>query len=391
MKYNFDEIIDRTNTNSIKYDFKTERGMPDDVIPLWVADMDFKTAPPITDALIKAVNHAIFGYTETKKNGDYFIAVHNWFNNRFGFDVKPQWLIKTPGVIFTLNMAVKAFTDKNDAIIIQIPVYPPFKSSVEVNGRRCITNPLIYIDGRYQIDFDDFERKIIENNVKMFILCNPHNPIGRVWTLNELTQLGDICLKHNVLVISDEIHCDFVFGKHKHTVFGTINERFLYNSVICTAPSKTFNLAGLKLANVFIADDNLNRKFKQKSIESGYSHPNSMAIVACQAAYEHGSDWLDELLIYLDNNYKYIDNFVRNNLPKVRLIELEGTYLIWLDLNEYGFSEAELNHIIIEKAKLWVNNGTMFGEGGHGFIRINIACPLELLKKAFMQLAATLL
>lgn len=390
MKYNFDEIIDRTNTNSIKYDFKAERGMPDDVIPLWVADMDFRTAPPIIDALVESAKHAIFGYTEVKKTGDYFKAVHNWFKNRFKFEINPQWLVKTPGVVFAISTAVKAFTATNDAVIIQTPVYPPFKSSIEVNGRRCITNPLVYIDGRYKIDFDDFERKIIENNVKMFILCSPHNPVSRVWTFNELTRLGDICLKHEVFVISDEIHCDFVFGEHKHTVFGTINERFLYNSVICTAPSKTFNLAGLQPANIFIADNDLNRKFRKKIIESGYSQPNTIGLVACQAAYEKGGEWLDELLIYLNNNYDYVKNFINENLPKVRIVELEGTYLIWLDLNEYGFSETELNHVIIEKAKLWVNNGVMFGEGGHGFIRINIACPLEILKKAFIQLAVAL-
>jgi len=390
MKFNFDEIVDRYNTNSIKYDFAAERGKPEGLIPLWVADMDFKTPPCVIDALVKSAQHGIFGYTEAKREGAYFEAIRKWFSQRLNFEIKPEWVIKTPGVVYALYAAIRACTEKGDAVLIQTPVYYPFKGSIEETERKLITNPLLYEDGKYKIDFDDFESKIVNNKVKLFILCTPHNPVGRVWTKEELERMGEICLKHNVLVISDEIHCDFILGGRKHTVFGAINEKFLNNSIICTSPSKTFNLAGLQTANIFIADSKLRQKYRKEISKTGYSQLNTMGVVSCQAAYEGGGEWVDEMLVYLEKNYRFAKDFITVNLPKIKVNELEGTYLLWLDMNAYGFSETELDRIIVEKARLWVSNGSTFGDEGKGFIRINIACPLATLEKAFIQLRAAL-
>jgi len=390
MKFNFDEQVDRYNTNSLKYDFSAERGKQEGLIPLWVADMDFRTAPCVTQALVKSAEHSIFGYSEAKRNGPYFIALQKWFTRRFGFDVKQEWLVKTPGVVYALYAAIRACTEAGDAVLIQTPVYYPFGESIEDTGRRLVASPLAYTDGKYTIDFDNFENQIVKNNVKLFILCSPHNPVGRVWTKDELERVGTICLKHKVLVVSDEIHCDFVFPGSKHTVYGAISEEFLSNSIICTSPSKTFNLAGLQTANIFIADGKLRQKFRKEIAKTGYSQLNTMGLVACQAAYEGGGEWVDEMLVYLEKNYRYVKEFAAASLPKVRIVALEGTYLLWLDFNAYGFTEAELDRLIVEKAGLWVDNGTMFGEEGKGFIRINIACPLAVLERAFGKLAGAL-
>jgi len=388
MKFNFDETVDRKNTNCVKYDFAKERGKPEGLIPLWVADMDFRTAPCVTQALLKSAEHSIFGYTEAKREGPYFDAINKWFSQRFNFEVKPEWVIKAPGVVFAIYAAIRAYTEKGDAVLIQTPVYYPFRESVVDNGRSLVTNSLLYKDGKYKIDFDDFEDKIVQNKVKLFILCTPHNPVGRVWTGDELRRMGEICLKHKVLVVSDEIHCDFVFSGNKHTVFGSISDEFLNNSIICTSPSKTFNLAGLQNANVFIADSELRRKFRKEISFTGYSQLNTMGIVSCQAAYEDGGEWVDEMLVYLEKNYAYVKNFIAVNLPKIHVNELEGTYLMWLDFNACGLTDAELDKVLVEKAKIWVSKGTGFGDEGKGFIRINIACPLSVLERALNQLAA---
>ena len=390
MKYDFDEVIDRRNTYSMKYDFAAERGKPEGLIPLWVADMDFRTPPCVTDALVRSATHAIFGYSEAKNTGDYFGALQNWFAERFDFPIHPEWVVKTPGVVFAVCAAINALTEPGEHVLIQTPVYHPFKESIEANRRQLVTNSLAYANGKYQIDFCDFESKIIDNAVKMFILCSPHNPVGRVWSKDELTRMGEICQNHGVIVLSDEIHCDFVYAPHKHTVFGTISEAFLTNSMICTSPSKTFNLAGLQTANIIISNAGLRSRFKSAIHKTGYGLVNTMGLASCQAAYANGGDWLDELLVYLAGNYAYVREFVESRLPQIRIAELEGTYLMWLDMNAYGFSETELDRLIVDKAKLWVDNGGTFGDEGKGFIRINIACPRSTLGKAFHQLAAAL-
>ncbi|MHB8128250.1 MAG: MalY/PatB family protein [Mobilitalea sp.] len=384
MSYDFNSIVDRKNTNSIKYDFAIERGKPSDLIPLWVADMDFQAPSQVLDAMHQAVSHGIFGYSEVKV--EYFDAVHDWFYNHFHWDTKEEWLIKTPGVVFAIALAIKALTKEGEGVLIQQPVYYPFYETIKLNNRKLVVNTLVYSNNQYSIDFDDFEKKIIEENVKLFLLCSPQNPVGRVWTLEELTRLGTICLKHNVIVISDEIHCDFTYPGFNHIVFANINDDFAQNSIICTAPSKTFNLAGLQISNIFIKNDFLRQKIKEELTMSGYSQLNTIGLVACQAAYQYGEEWLCDLKSYLYANLEYTRAYLKENLPSVKLIEPQGTYLVWLDFTYLNLSKKEMEDLIVHKAKLWLDPGHIFGISGKGFERINIACPLSILKKALEQL-----
>ncbi len=384
MNYDFNRMIDRRNTNSLKYDFAVERGKPADILPLWVADMDFQTPTEVLDAMQKSVAHGIFGYSDMKQ--DYFNAVHHWFLRHFDWDTKEDWLIKTPGVVYAIALAVKAMTKEGDGVMIQSPVYYPFYEAIRLNNRKLIQNSLVYENNQYSIDFDDFEQKIITENVTLFILCSPHNPVGRVWTKEELTWLGEICLKHNVTVLSDEIHCDFTYPGYKHTIFASINEAFADHSIICTAPSKTFNLAGLQVSNIFIKNPTLRLKFKREMDASGYSQLNTLGLVACKAAYEYGEPWLVELKAYLYENLRFLRDFLKNNLPGVVLIEPQGTYLVWVDFHALKLSRKEMADLIVNKANLWLDPGHIFGSCGDGFERINIACPRETLKKALNQL-----
>ena len=388
MSYNFDEVVNRKNTGSIKYDFAAERGMPEDILPLWVADMDFKTPQAVIDALVKTSEHGIYGYSDMKY--DYFDTLRTWYSRRFNWETEASWLVKTPGVVYAIATAVRGLTEKGDAVLTQRPVYYPFTRCIEVNDRQLVNNPLICQSGRYTIDFEDFEQKIIDHNVKLFILCSPHNPVGRVWTREELTRMGDICLAHNVTVVSDEIHADFVYEGQTHTIFASIKPAFADISLTCTAPSKTFNLAGLQVSNIFIPNRSLRHAFKAEMERSGFSQVGLMGLVACQAAYAHGAEWLDALKQYLASNLSFIRVFLKENLPEVKLIEPEGTYLVWLDFRELGLSEDALENLIINNAKLWLDRGAMFGPEGEGFERFNIACPKVTLEKAFSQLKAAI-
>ena len=384
MKFDFNKTVDRKNTNSIKYDFATERGKPADVLPLWVADMDFPTVPEVTEALVKASNYSIFGYTEVKEN--YFNTLKEWFSSHYHWSIERKWLVKTPGVVFAIAMAIRAFTKEGDAVLIQRPVYYPFSESITSNNRLLINSPLVYENGSYHIDYDDFEKKIIDHKVKLFILCNPHNPVGRVWRKEALIKLGDICVKHNVLVVSDEIHADFIYPGHVHTVFASIKPEFLDRTITCTAPSKTFNLAGLQASNILIGNPLLKAAFKEEIRKTGYSQLNTMGLIACQAAYEYGEEWLSGLKQYLFENLNYAKEYIKNNIPQLKLVEPEGTYLLWVDFNALQLSEEELEDLILHKAHLWLDAGTMFGPEGSGFQRINIACQRETLVKALKQL-----
>ncbi|WP_195269291.1 MalY/PatB family protein [Eubacterium sp. 1001713B170207_170306_E7] len=388
MSYNFDEIVDRRNTGSIKYDFATERGMPEDILPLWVADMDFKTPQPVADALVKASAHGIYGYSDVKS--DYFDTLHTWYSSRFGWEPEASWLVKTPGVVYAIATAVRGLTEKGDAVLIQRPVYYPFTRCIEVNERQLVNSPLVYSDGRYTIDFEDFEQKIIDNDVRLFILCSPHNPVGRVWTKDELRRMGDICLAHHVTIVSDEIHADFVYEGQTHTIFASIKPEFADISLTCTAPSKTFNLAGLQASNIFIPNRTLRHAFKAEMERSGFSQVGLMGLVACQAAYAHGAEWLEALKRYLTANLAFIRDFLRENLPQVKLVEPEGTYLVWLDFKALGLSEDALEDLMVNKARLWLDRGAMFGPEGEGFERFNIACPKATLEKAFSRLEAAI-
>lgn len=385
MTYEFNKIIDRKNTNSLKYDFAVERGRPEDVLPLWVADMDFQAPAEVLEALSQAVAHGIFGYTEVKK--DYFETIHAWFLKHFGWDTKEEWLVKTPGVVFAIALAVKAFTQEGDGVLIQQPVYYPFEETIRLNKRNLVINELVYQDGSYSIDYEDFEQQILEKKVKLFILCNPQNPVGRVWTADELTRMGEICLKHNVIVVSDEIHCDFTYPGFSHTVFANIKEAFGQNTITCTAPSKTFNLAGLQVSNIFIQNPALRNQFIAELDRSGYSQLNTLGLIACKAAYQYGEPWLEELRAYLYENLNFIREYLTKNLPMVKLVEPEGTYLVWLDFSALQLSHKEMKELIVNKAKLWLDAGQMFGKSGYGFERINIACPRDILKQALDQLA----
>ncbi len=384
MKYDFNKIINRNNTKSLKYDFAKERNMPEDLLPLWVADMDFQTSPEIIEALNKAVSHGIYGYSEGKE--EYFDAVYNWYNDNFNWQVKKEWLIKTPGVVFAIVLAINALTNEGDSVLIQNPVYYPFTEVIIDNNRKLVNNSLVRNGKKYEIDFEDFEKKIIENNVKLFILCSPHNPVGRVWKKWELEKIGDICLKHNVKIVSDEIHSDFVYPENKHIVFSSLDEKYQNITITCTAPTKTFNLAGLQISNIFIPNLEIRKKVLKQLDRVGYSQVNLMGLVACEAAYKYGRQWLNELKKYLLDNLNFLRDYLETNIPQIKLIEPEGTYLIWLDCSALGLEDKELEKFIVEKAKLWLDSGYIFGKEGEGFQRINIACPRETLKKALEQL-----
>lgn len=381
---NFDKIIDRRNTRCLKYDFAVERHMPADVLPLWVADMDFETSSYIEDALIERAKHAIYGYSEVKT--PYFDILKKWMQKHHDWDIQRKWLIKTPGVVFALAMAVKAYTEPGDAVLIQQPVYYPFSEVIKDNGRNVVSNTL-YLgeDNRYHIDFEDFEQKIVDNQIKLFLLCNPHNPVGRVWTKEELTRLGDICVKHHVTVVSDEIHEDFIF-KGKHQVFANIKKEYEEITVTCTAPSKTFNIASLMISNILIPNPELKRKFKHQMDAAGISQLNVLGLVACESAYEHGEEWYQAMKNYVKENIEFVKQYVEKQLPGVKMVEHEGTYLVWLDFRETELSVEELDDKIINQAKLWLDSGKIFGSCGEGFQRINVACPRKVLEEAMERI-----
>ncbi|MCD7918699.1 MAG: pyridoxal phosphate-dependent aminotransferase [Clostridiales bacterium] len=381
----FDRVIDRRGTDCLKYDFAVRRGKPEDVLPLWVADMDFPTSSYVLDALQERVAHGIFGYTES---GDrYFEAVAGWMERKHNWQVKQSWLVKTPGVVFGLAMAVKAFTDVGDSVLIQQPVYYPFTEVIADNDRRVVSSDLVLgSDGRYHIDFADFEQKIVENQVKLFLLCSPHNPVGRVWRREELLHMGELCRKYGVLVVSDEIHQDFVFGENRHLVFANLKPEFETISITCTSPAKTFNLAGLQVSNLFIPNPALRRKLCRQIAAAGYSQLNALGLAAGEAAYRYGEDWYNGVMAYLEQNIAYLQSYLTRNLPEIRMIEPEGTYLVWLDFRGLGLTGPELEQLVVHKAKLWLDSGAIFGPAGEGFQRINVACPRATLEQALEQL-----
>lgn len=384
----FNKIINRKNTRCLKYDFAKRRGMPEDVLPLWVADMDFETSSYIEDALIERAKQGIFGYSEVQT--PYFEIVRDWMKKHHNWEVQEKWLVKTPGIVFALAMAVKAYTEPGDSVLIQLPVYYPFSEVIEDNGRRVVSNTL-YLgdDNRYHIDFEDFEKKIAEEKIKLFFLCNPHNPVGRVWTEEELIKLGDICVKYGVIVVSDEIHQDFVF-KGKHIVFAGLKKEYGDISITCTSPSKTFNIASMMMSNIFIPNHDLKQKFRKELDAAGTSQLGVMGLVACEAAYSHGEEWYQAMLSYVKENIEFTRNYVEENLPGVKMTDLEGTYLVWLDFRGTGLSTEELEKLIIHKAKLWLDSGKIFGECGRGFQRINVACPRSVVEEALGRIREAL-
>ncbi|MDR1028282.1 MAG: pyridoxal phosphate-dependent aminotransferase [Clostridiales Family XIII bacterium] len=383
----FDRITDRRNTDSLKYDCAAQRGMPEGLIPLWVADMDFRSPAPVRDALSRVADRGVFGYTVPQD--DYYAAVTAWFAERHDYRFPREHIITAPGVVFALAMAVRAFTDEGDGVLIQRPVYYPFTEVITDNNRRLVNSPLRWNanDGRYEPDFEDMERRIAGDDVRLFLLCNPHNPVGRVWTADELRRMGDICARHGCVVVSDEIHCDFTFPGFKHTVFPSIRDEFAQHCVLCTSPSKSFNLAGLQISNIVIANKSLRRAFRDEISKAGYSQPSLPGIVACKAAYGEGGAWLDALKGYLLGNLDFLRDFLRTRIPEIGLIEPEGTYLLWLDMRKLAATRDAARKLIVDGAGLWLDDGSMFGPEGEGFQRVNIACPRAILEQALERLS----
>ena len=384
MKYDFDEIIPRRGTNSYKWDSAGDA----DVLPMWVADMDFRTAPPVVEALKKRVEHGIFGYVRVPDA--YYEAVTNWFARRHDWQIEKEWIIYTTGVVPALSAVIKALTVSGDKVMVQTPVYNCFFSSIRNNGCGMIANPLIYRNGTYQIDFADLEQKAADPSVKVLLLCNPHNPAGRVWTKQELTRIGDICIRNNVWVVADEIHCELVFPGHTYIPFASISQEFLMHSVTCTSPSKAFNLAGLQIANIISANTDIRMKIDKAININEVCDVNPFGVEALMAAYTDGEEWLEELKQYLFANYNYLRAYFEEYLPEFPVSMLEGTYLVWVDCSVLNQSSDEIVKTLLKRVKLWVNEGSLYGEIGEGFIRINIACPRQQLIEGLNRLRRAL-
>lgn len=383
MNYNFETLVDRSNNFSAKWSEMDKKYGSNDLLPMWVADMDFKAAPCIIDAMRERLEQGIYGYTT--RPDSYNESIVNWAARRYKWEIKSDWLIFSPGVIPSISLIIQEMTDKNDKIMIQEPVYSPFNSVVKENGRELVISPLIKLeDGNYIMDYEDIESKI--KDVKMFILCNPHNPVGRVWTKEELQKLGDICLKNNVKVISDEIHSDIIFKGHKHVPFASISEEFAQNSITCMAPTKTFNIAGLQMSQVILPNKDdykiLDAAFARLDIRRN----NAFSLVATQAAYNHGEEWLNEFLEYIEGNMDFAIKYIEENMPSLKVKKPEGTYLLWVDFSEAGLSDEEVAKALVEKGKVALNNGVAFGVGGKGYQRINLACPRSMVEDGLARI-----
>lgn len=372
MKYDFDKTIDRRATNSYKWD-----SAPEGVLPMWVADMDFRTAPAIIDALQKRVAHGIFGYTRVPDA--YYDAVTSWFSRRHGWDIDREWIIYTSGVVPAVSAVIKAMTVPGDKVIVQTPVYNCFFSSIRNNGCEIVSNPLRRTADTYEMDFDALERCATDPRAKVMLLCNPHNPAGRVWTPDELTRLGNICLRNGVMVVADEIHCELVYQGFKYTPFASLSDAFLHRSVTCVSPSKAFNIAGLQIANIVAFDNDLRSRIDKAININEVCDVNPFGVAATVAAYNEGEEWLNQLVDYLHGNYEAMAEFCRRELPEFPITRLEGTYLVWMDCSSLGMPSDALEHALLDDARLWLNAGTMYGAEGEGYMRWNIACPRSVM------------
>ena len=373
--FNFDETVCRRGTDCEKWDGGDAEGL----LPMWVADMDFRTAPCVIDALRKRVEHGVFGYEHVPET--YYDAVINWFRRRHGWTMRREWLIYTTGVVPAVSAIIKAVTQPGDKVLVQSPVYNCFFSSIRNNGCVMEDNHLVYADGSYTIDFDDFERRASDPKVKAFLLCNPHNPAGRVWSEAELRRMGDICIRHGVFVIADEIHCDIVMPGYKYTPFASLSDDFLRHSATCTAPTKTFNIAGTHIANITAADDDVRRRIDKAININEVCDVSPFGVTALQAAYNEGEAWVDALIKYLHANYEYLKTYFAEHLPQIPVTRLEGTYLVWLDCAALGKPSPVIVDELKRQEKLWLNDGEMYGEHDRPFVRMNIACPRATLEK----------
>ncbi len=371
--FDFDKIINRRGTLSYKWD-----DTPDEVLPMWVADMDFRAAPAIIDALHKRIDNGCFGYTLVPD--EYYDAVTDWFSRRHGWQINKDLMIYTSGVVPAISAILKALTEKGDKVIVQTPVYNCFFSSIRNNGCELLANPLVRKDDTYEIDFEDLERKASDEKARIMLLCNPHNPAGRVWTREDLTRIGEICLRHGLTVISDEIHCEFVFKGYKYTPFASISKEFNERSVICISPSKAFNIAGLQIANIVAPNEEMRTKIDRAININEVCDVNPFGVIATIAAYNESEEWLDELNEYIKGNYDYMKEFCGKHLPEFPVMKLEGTYLAWMDCSKTGLSSELMEQQLEQEVKLKLNPGTMYGAEGRGFMRWNLACPRALLK-----------
>jgi len=383
LKYDFDKIIDRTGTESLKWIFPRKVLKVEDAIPMWVADMDFEAPPAVVEALSRRAAHGVFGYPLVPPS--FFAAVIGWLERRHGWEVQKSWMAMTPGIVPALNYCVRAFTKPGAGVIIQTPVYFPFYHAIENNGRRVIRNPLRFDGRRYTMDLDDLEKKIDQGG-RMLILCSPHNPVGRVWTRDELEALGRLVVARDLVVLSDEIHHDLVYRGHRHQVFAALSPELASRTVTCIAPSKTFNIPGLSTAAVIASNPDFLKAFEDEKERAGFELGQVFGIVGFEAAYAHGGDWLDELLPYLEANVDFLEKFLEERIPKVRLIRPEGTYLALLDCRGLGLDPAALTDFFLKKAGVYLNDGAMFGEEAAGFVRINFACPQALLVEALERI-----
>ena len=399
MNYNFDVEVNRRDTNSVKWEFmKGGEDRPqlqhthrffgkNRIIPMWVADMDFISPRSVVDALTARAQHGIYGYTAPTQ--DFYQSVVRWMQRRHDWEIAPEWICITPGIVPALNMLVRAFVSPGDRVLIQPPVYRPFYRAIENNNAELALNPLVYEDGRYRMDIEDLEAKCRDPKVKMAILCNPHNPVGRVWTREELAQFGEICIDHGVLVVSDEIHGDLIYKGNIFTPFANANDSFSQNSIICTSPSKTFNLAGLQTSCVVIPNEDLRSSFNKVLQSNGLSGISAFGVVAVQAAYDHGEEWLVQLLEYIEDNLKYLEQYIAEHIPQLTVVRPEGTYLVWLDCHRLRLGKWELKQFMLEEAKVYFEEGFIFGPEGEGFERINIACPRAILVEALDRIRQT--
>lgn len=393
----FDNEVDRRGTNSVKWEFIQKPDDPtqvqhtdrffgaDRTIPMWVADMDFRCPEPVVNALVERAQHGIYGYT--MPTDSFYQSVVNWMRKRHGWEIDPGWICTTPGVVPALHMMVRTFASPGDCVLIQPPVYYPFFEAIEQNGAVRLDNALLYKDGQYRMNWDDLEERAADPRLKMAILCSPHNPVGRVWSEEELVRFGETCLAKNILVVSDEIHGDLIYQGNVFTPFAKISRDFAQHSIICTAPSKTFNMAGLQTSCIIIPNDDLRARFIKTLQSNGLFGVGSFGMVALQAAYDHGEEWLERMLDYLQANLDYLQSYVAEHIPQISVVPPQGTYLVWLDCRRLGLTKSELKRLMMEGARVYLDEGYIFGAEGEGFERINIACPRSILAEALRRIA----
>lgn len=381
----FDKVITRYGSNCAKWD-NAEKVFGEKVLPLTVADMDFQPPQPVLDVLRDIVDHGIFGYAIVEEQ--YYSTIKNWMKINHDWEIKKDWIVFCPRIIQAVSTIIQNFTEIGDKIAIQTPVYAPLRNAIEKNGRELVECPLVYQDGRYEMDIKDLEEKL-DDSVKIFLLCSPHNPVTRVWNKGELQAVGELCVKHDIMIISDEIHADLIYDSVEYTPIGAISQDILYQSIVCTAPTKTFNIPGIQASNIIIARDEWREKFVQLLDVTGLLDTNSFAVPALIAAYNEGKQWLNNVMKYIQNNYKFLDTYIKEYMPELKVIKPEGTYLVWIDCTGLGMKEEEIENWFIHEAKVGVNMGTVFGENGKGFVRMNLGCPRKILEEALNLLANT--